>query len=156
VQIKNLPGIRMVLILYPYVVAGGFTVNDDDVGGVYNAHFGLVTTSEPPVCKRGYESTDERPATDTGNRPMNEKARCSDPNPGITPRGAQHAPRVAPFARAGQAGVDAPVIGTYHRATGEFTYDDAGTAPEVVYTGGSAARYGDQSWMQLLMQPVLP
>ena len=155
VQVKNLAGIRMVLIVYPYVVAGGYTVNDDDEGGVYNAHFGLITT-QSPVCHRGYESTDRRPPADGSNRPMNEKARCSEPASQSNARGAQNAPRVAPFAEAGQPGVDAPVIGSYDRSTGTFHYDESGTQDQVTYTGGSAAQYGDQSWMQLLLQPVLP
>ena len=159
VQVKNLAGIRMVLIVYPYVVAGGFTVVDKVGNGPYNAHFGLILTNDPPVCRKGYESTNQRPAVgeqNTTDIPMNEKARCAEPPSKSNPRGAQNAPRVAPFAEAGQAGVDAPVIGTFDRSTGAFRYGDDASTPQVAYTGGAAAQYGDQSWMQLLMQPVLP
>jgi phospholipid/cholesterol/gamma-HCH transport system substrate-binding protein len=154
VQVKNLDGIRMVLIVYPYVVAGGFTVVDDDEGGVYNAHFGLVDT-QAPVCKRGYEGTNERPPSDGRDIPMNEQARCAEPASQSNARGAQNAPRVAPFIQAGQPGVDSPVVGRYDRETGEVTFGSE-TERQVVYTGGAAAQYGDQSWMQLLLQPVLP
>ncbi len=154
IQVRRLAGLRMMLILYPYVVAGGFTVVDKSEGEWY-AHFGMVLT-QSSVCHKGYESTDRRPPQDGSNRKMNEAARCSEPAAVSNARGAQNAPRVAPFAQAGQAGVDAPVIGTWDRSTGRFSYDEAGSAGQVVYTGGSAAQYGDQSWMQLLLQPVLP
>ena len=156
VQVKNLAGIRMTLILYPYVVAGGFTVVDKVGNGPFNAHFGLVTTNDPPVCNRGYQRNQRDPESERSDVPMNENVRCAEPAAQSNPRGAQNAPRVAPFAEAGQPGVDAPVIGTYDRSTGTFSYGDDATTPQVVYTGGSAAQYGDQSWMQLLMQPVLP
>jgi phospholipid/cholesterol/gamma-HCH transport system substrate-binding protein len=153
VQVKNLKGIQQVLIIYPYAVAGGLVVADNGGSGPYNAHFGLVLTPSP-VCEKGYESTDRREPSDGSNRPMNEKARCSDPDPNITPRGAKYAPRSAPFAQIGQPGVDSRVVGTYDRSTGTVSFDDA--TSRVVYTGGAHAQYGDQSWMQLLLQPVLP
>jgi phospholipid/cholesterol/gamma-HCH transport system substrate-binding protein len=127
----------------------------DKSQGQYYAHFGMILQQDGPVCHRGYESTDRRPPQDGSNRPMNERARCTEPAAASNARGAQNSPRVAPFSQAGQAGVDAPVIGTFDRASGTFTYDD-GSTPQVAYTGGSAAQYGDQSWMQMLLQPVLP
>ena len=41
--------------------------------GLYDAHFGLIEQSNPPICTRGYESTDRRPPQNGGNRPMNER-----------------------------------------------------------------------------------
>lgn len=158
IQVKHLDGTRMILILYPYVVAGGFVVNSKspknaghDGAGFYNAHFGLILTEEPHVCREGYRSTDRRPPQDGSNRPMNEKAHCAEPAVKSNPRGAQHAPkkRVAP----GQA----PVLGTYDRSTGEFTYADeeSSSAPDVSYTGGAHASFGEESWKWLLLQPVM-
>jgi phospholipid/cholesterol/gamma-HCH transport system substrate-binding protein len=156
VQIRHLPGIRMLLILYPYVVAGGFTVVDKSEGDWY-AHFGMVLQQNGEVCTRGYNAKVREPTgrENTKDIPMDFNARCAEPASAGNPRGAQNSPRVAPFAQAGQAGIDAPVIGSWSRGKG-FSYDESGRTPQVVYTGGSAAQYGDKSWMQLLFQPVLP
>ena len=80
VVVKHLPGLRQVLVLYPYVVEGGFTVvSKSPETGLYDAHFGLVLTNDPPVCHNGYESTDTRPPQDGSNRPMNVHAHCTEP-----------------------------------------------------------------------------
>ena len=51
VQVKHLDGIEMVLILYPYTVAGGFVVNaKTPETGLYDAHFGMILQQEPHVC----------------------------------------------------------------------------------------------------------
>ena len=75
VQVKHLDGIRQVLVVYPYVVAGGFTVVDrDGPDSPWDAHFGLII-NDKPVCKQGYEGTDKRRPTgesQTGNAPMND------------------------------------------------------------------------------------
>ena len=43
------------LVVYPYVVEGGYTVvAKDPLTGLYDAHFGLVLTQNPPVCHQGY------------------------------------------------------------------------------------------------------
>lgn len=153
VQIKHLAGTRMLLIIYPYVVAGGFTVADDTQSpdGKINAHFGLILTEEPPACERGYNAKQRRPS-DGSNKPMDMNARCAEPPQKSNPRGAQNAPGRAPFL-AGQAGVDAPVVGSYDRDTGSFRW--GGDFSEVGYTGGAEASFGDHSWKWLLLQPVM-
>ncbi len=79
VVVKHLDGIKQVLVLYPYVVEGGFTVvSKSSDTGLYDAHFGLILTTNP-VCHGGYESTDTRPPQDGSNRPMNTKAGCTEP-----------------------------------------------------------------------------
>ena len=47
VVVQHLDGIEQVLVLYPYVVEGGFTVaaKSPDTG-LYDAHFGLIEQSE--------------------------------------------------------------------------------------------------------------
>ena len=147
VQIKHLDGIEMVLILYPYTVAGGFVVNaiSPDTG-LYDAHFGMILQQEPHVCLKGYESTDERTPQQRGNKPMNEDARCTEPPTVSNPRGAQNAPkRVAP--------ASVPEVGTYDKSTETFTY--AHKAPDTFSTGG-ADRLGKESWKWLLLQPLMP
>ena len=77
VVVKHLDGIEQLLVLYPYVVEGGFTVVSKEPGpkGRYNAHFGMVTTDHA-LCHRGYEGTDRRPPNgrqqpqDEGEHPL--------------------------------------------------------------------------------------
>jgi phospholipid/cholesterol/gamma-HCH transport system substrate-binding protein len=147
VQLRHLPGIEMVLIMYPYVVAGGFVVNARE-GNVNNAHFGLILEQNPQACTNGYQSTNERdPNTERGNAPMNERARCAEPPTVSNARGAQNANRVAPW----QAG---PAIATYDGATGEVKYGDRTGERKVTYTGGAHEALGKESWKWLLIQPL--
>ena len=45
VVVKHLDGVRQILVIYPYVVEGGFTVvSKSPDSGLYDAHFGLITT----------------------------------------------------------------------------------------------------------------
>ena len=148
VVVKHLDGIEQVLVLYPYVVEGGYTVVDKDPDtGLYDAHFGMILTEEPAVCHQGYEGTDQRPPQDTADRPMNEDARCAEPQGQSNARGSQHAPR-AP------AAYRAPVVGTYDSKTGDFSYADKSPSESVTYTGGAASVFGEQSWKWLLLQPL--
>jgi phospholipid/cholesterol/gamma-HCH transport system substrate-binding protein len=144
---KHIDGTEMILVVYPYVVAGGYTVVDKDpASGLYDAHFGLVLTEEPHVCTAGYEATDRRPPQDGTNRPMNEGARCTEPASQSNARGGQHAPR-----RPGAA-YRAPVVGAYDRDTATVDYGEE--APSVTYTGGAALTFGEESWKWLLLQPL--
>jgi phospholipid/cholesterol/gamma-HCH transport system substrate-binding protein len=153
-QVKHLDGTRMILILYPYVVAGGFTVADNSQSsdGKRNAHFGMILTEEPHVCERGYNARVRDPQRERGNAPMDEDARCAEPPSKSNPRGAQNKPGRAPFL-AGQPGVDAPVIGSFDRDSGTFEW--AENPAEVRSGGGAASSFGDHSWKWLLMQPVM-
>src|SRR5690606_26761083 len=76
IVVKRIPGIRQLLILYPYVVAGGYTVvsNSANADGLYDAHFGLVLTIDPHVCAEGYGSPIRAPQ-DRTDLPMDEAAR---------------------------------------------------------------------------------
>ena len=150
VQVENLDGIEMVMILYPYTVMGGFVVNSKTPEtGLYDAHFGLILQQNPPVCTRGYESTNRRTPQNRDNAPMNEDARCTEPPTLSNSRGAQNAPkRVAPNS--------VPELGTYDQRTGDFTYADEVPETEVTYTGGAADSFGEESWKWLLLQPLTP
>lgn len=152
-QVRYLAGTRMILIVYPYVVAGGYAVATDNGKGPINAYFGLMLQQEPPVCKRGYQQNRRNAETQRGNAPMNVRVRCAEPAAQSNARGAQNAPGRAMPMSAGQAGVDAPVIGRYDLATGDLKF--AEDARAVQYTGGAAESFGEQSWKWLLMQPVM-
>jgi len=147
---KHLDGTEMILVVYPYVVAGGFTVVDKDPStGLYDAHFGMILTQDPSVCHQGYGGTDKRSPFNTGNRKMATGAHCSEPQSQSNPRGAQWAPRN----RAGAA-YRAPVVGSYDATTGNVTYTDRNPSDAVTYTGGAAAIMGEESWKWLLLQPL--
>ncbi len=141
VVVKHLDGIEQVLVLYPYVVEGGFTVaaKSPDTG-LYDAHFGLIEQSNPPICTRGYESTNRRPPQDGSNRRMNERAHCAEPAAESNPRGAQHSPQRP--------------IASYDPTTGELTWgsrDHDGLSNP----GTLAPRtFGEESWKWLFLQPM--
>ncbi len=146
----HINGTEMILVVYPYVVAGGYTVVDKDAStGLYDAHFGLIMTQDPTVCHHGYEGTDRRGPHDRGNRPMSTNAHCAEPQATSDARGAQWAPR----GRA-PAAYRAPVVGTYDAQTGKVTYTDHDPSGSVTYTGGAASVMGEQSWKWLLLQPL--
>jgi len=150
VVVSHLDGIKQILVLYPYVVEGGFTVvSKTPETGLYDAHFGLVLTTQP-VCHQGYEGTDTRPPQDGENRPMNVAARCSEPPSTTSARGAQHAPRRAP------ASYDSPVVAAYDPTTGELTWADPGlTDPAGAATAAPAPpTLGEESWRWLFLQPL--
>jgi phospholipid/cholesterol/gamma-HCH transport system substrate-binding protein len=160
VVVKHLDGIEQILVLYPYVVEGGFTVVSKEPGknGKYNAHFGMVTT-EHHLCHRGYEGTDRREPNDGRRRAMKVDTRCLEPPQQSNARGAQNAPR-AP------ASYRAPVAGYYDQETGTFSWapgfgaDASGmsapgsVAPMAAPTSQARAT-GEEAWKWLLLQPIV-
>ncbi len=93
-QITNsrIDGIEQMLVTYPEVVVGGFTV----VPGDGTAHFGLQLNTDPPACTRGYQGTTKTdPAQVSGLPALNANARCTLPRGSTSAvRGAQNAPGV--------------------------------------------------------------
>ena len=151
VAVAHLDGIEQVLVVYPYVVEGGFTVVSKSPGGLYDAHFGLITQSEPHVCTEGYESTNVRdPVSERGNAPMNMQARCTEPAAQSNARGAQHAP--AP--RAAASYDRSPVVASYDPATGKLRWGNR--MPGDAATPGTLApsNFGEESWKWLFLQPL--
>ncbi|MBF4162455.1 MCE family protein [Nocardioides acrostichi] len=150
VIVKNIPGIRQLLVIYPYVVEGGFTVvSKSPDTGLYDAHFGLILTTQA-VCHQGYGSTDTRPPQNGGNRPMNTKAGCTEPITESNARGPQNLPR--PAASYG----DSPVVASYDPSTGKLTWGD--TAPDGLDSPDSVAppTLGKETWKWLYLQPLTP
>ncbi len=149
VAVKYLPGTRQILIIYPYIVAGGYTVAAKNRQGHYDARFGLITEGTTKNCTHGYESTDRRPPSNRGDRPMNMKAGCL--NPGLNQRGAEKSP--GPSGSAGRA-----PVATYDAKTGKLTWADQSpqpAGPTVTYDGGAAQVFGEDSWKWLILQPSL-
>jgi phospholipid/cholesterol/gamma-HCH transport system substrate-binding protein len=166
-QIQNirLPAIRQVLVTYPNVVAGGFTV----VPGDGTSHFGLVTEQEPPVCERGYETTERRDPADTTIRP-NFNAFCAEESPSETNvRGARNVPRpggLPPFPEdrqrdqvqprtsgAAERDFDEVALADYDPISGRVITAD-GQRFTLGSTAGAAARFGSDSWRWMLLNPL--
>lgn len=151
--VKNLPGLKQVLVIYPYIVEGGFTVASTSPGsnGKIDAHFGLViTTSEP--CTKGYETTVRRTPNERFTDPgMNVDARCTESINEGNVRGAQNLPNRA---ATGYTHPDA----FFNADTGELTYTDASDPAPVApwESGGTVAprSLGKESWKWLYLEPM--
>ncbi len=83
-------GIEQLLVTYPDVVAGGYTV----VPGDGTAHFGLAMSQEPKVCTQGYGGTHRTDPNRTTNLPpVNTGHGCTLPRGSASAvRGSQNAP----------------------------------------------------------------
>ena len=89
VTTSRVDGIQQLLVTYPDVVAGGYTV----VPGDGTAHFGLALANDPPVCTQGYQGTKRRSPSATSDAKANTAARCTAARgSGVSVRGAQNAP----------------------------------------------------------------
>jgi phospholipid/cholesterol/gamma-HCH transport system substrate-binding protein len=149
IVVQHLPGLRQVLVLYPYVVEGGFTVvSKSPETGLYDAHFGLVLTNDPPVCHNGYQSTDTRPPQDGSNRPMNVDAHCAEPASQSDARGAQHAPGNRPA-----AAYRTPVA-SYDPTTHRLTWGPRVSSRLTDPGSPAPATLGEETWKWLFLQPL--
>jgi phospholipid/cholesterol/gamma-HCH transport system substrate-binding protein len=150
VVVKHLDGIEQLLVIYPYVVEGGYTVVSKSPGtGLYDAHFGMILTTEPHVCHEGYEGTDRRSPLDGSNRPMKEDTRCTAPASETNARGAQNIQAPRPATGWG------PADFAYDPETGNVTSDPAEI--QRLERGGSVAprSLGEETWKWLYLQPLL-
>ena len=149
VVVKHLDGVEQILVLYPYVVEGGFTVVSKSPNGLYDAHFGMILTQDPHVCNHGYESTNRRDPNDGSNAPMNMNAHCAEPPAQSNARGAQNAPQ-----RAGAA-YRAPVVASYDPGTRRLHWGSK-VPGELSSPGTLAPRtLGEESWKWLFLQPLM-
>ena len=169
VQAVRIPAIRQIIVTYPNVVAGGYTVTPGDA----TAHFGFVTANSPTVCPGndpGYR-TPERDPSDVSQKTANLNAYCSQGS-GTTYRGADHAPRaegLKPFpADRGQAINQSSARRSLWQdltegyTTANADYDPGtghvitaqGTTYTLSSTAGAQQVFGDQSWQWLLLNPL--
>jgi|TARA_Y100000815_G_scaffold255578_1_gene262576 phospholipid/cholesterol/gamma-HCH transport system substrate-binding protein len=147
---RRLDGLEQILVIYPYVVEGGFTVvSKSPDTGLYDAHFGLIITTNP-ICHDGYQSTDTRPPQNGENRPMNEEARCDEPPAVSNARGAQN---IYDRFRA-PADYDSEVVASYDPESETLTWGDR--VPGSLTSPGSVAprTLGKESWKWLFLQPL--
>jgi virulence factor Mce-like protein len=116
VTIPRLAGVEQLLVTYPDVVSGGFSVVRND-GGVMRAHFGFtLNNSDPRACTSGYASTASTPTPEAVASLDTSRIRCdvvngADPNPGDGAdesgsdiRGAQNIGRAGGQGTTGTAG----------------------------------------------------
>lgn len=144
---QYLPGIRQLLVVYPYVVTGGFTVTAAQGDGNFNARFGLVLTTAPEVCIEGYVRPPRNPQ-DRDDLPMPENVGCAEAGKNL--RGAEKAPGPNESSTSNRA-----PVASYDADSDELVWADPDEA-EVVYDGGAASLFGSESWKYLLLQPSLP
>ncbi len=162
IQKVRLPALRQILVTYPNVVAGGFTV----VPGDGTSHFGLVTETDPPVCESGYEETVERSPEDTSKRTPNLQAGCNLPRGSESSvRGGARGREAGAAARSTQraAGSRVPAVDGQEAATMQFgDYDPRtgrvitadGERLSIGSTNGAQRAFGNDSWQWLLLGPL--
>ncbi len=148
VVVEHLDGVEQILVLYPYVVEGGFTVVSKS-DGFYNAHFGMILQQNPHVCNEGYNAEPRNPETERGNAPMDMDARCTEPAAQSNARGAQHAPQ-----RAGAA-YRSPVVATYDPDTERVQWGSKATDPFSAPGTLAPRTLGEESWKWLFLQPLM-
>jgi len=176
IQSVRLPAIKQILVTYPNVIAGGFTVVPNDG----TTHFGLVTTGSPTPCTEGYEGTQKRAPSDTKLHTPNLNAYCKlKPETNRNVRGAQNEPRpagekpfpnnqysavpdngggqtgaaVQPSSTGGATGSSGVLLGDYDPLTGNVITSD-GQRLTLGSTAGAQQAFGDQSWTWLLLGPL--
>jgi phospholipid/cholesterol/gamma-HCH transport system substrate-binding protein len=157
VAVANINGFRTLLIAYPVLLEGSFTVIDKNpTTNLYETHVGLVLTTNSP-CYGGYESTDTRPPQNVEPRELNQEARCVEPPTKSNPRGYQNLPRVRPDLD-GIPDDGEQVIGTYDRKTGTFEVGDGRGSPDLTLAPNDNAAtppLGEDSWKWLYLEPLL-
>ncbi|WP_183095896.1 MCE family protein [Nocardioides stalactiti] len=157
VVVKNIKGLETLLIAYPILLEGSFTVVDKNATtGLYETHVGLIITQTPP-CYEGYEGTDTRSPSNVEDRPLNMGARCTEPPTKSNPRGYQNLPRVRPDLD-GVPDESETVLASYDSETGEIVWGDPTTSPEAALApSGNVAPppLGEDSWKWLYLEPLL-
>ncbi len=172
IQAARLPGLKVVLTLYPASVANGFLASPGDGTG----HFGLVATDQAPLCTNGYlpqskwrdNALDPKthPEAFGGKAPLD--VYCAEPHDSqVTVRGARNAPRppgddtaYPPGQAPGRATSSALTAGAPDQAAA--TYDPVsgllfgpdGDPYFLGDTGGQERVLGPRSWTWLLLAPA--
>lgn len=174
VQMVRLPAIQQILVTYPNVVAGGFTV----VPGDGTTHFGMATTANPQPCRLGYDKTVKRdPSQTTLNTSPNLGAYCAEKaSDGVGVRGAQNEPRPAgesPYPGSGSATAtsgssaagsssastspaaqaNSVLLGDYDPVTGNVVTED-GQRLTIGSSANADRLFGGSSWQWLLLGPL--
>ncbi len=106
----NLPALEQMLVVFPHVIAAGFTGTPGDGYG----HINLQFNNNVPPCTKGYKPPSQwRQATDTSDAPI-YPAQCRS-GPPQEMRGFREAPKTGASASTGRA----YRVGTYDARTGQ-------------------------------------
>ncbi|MET0999288.1 MAG: MlaD family protein [Marmoricola sp.] len=134
----NSPALEQMLVVFPHVIAAGFTGTPGDGYG----HINLQFNNSVPACTKGYKPPSEwRPATDTTDGPI-YPAQCKS-GPPLSMRGFNHAPKSGNAYR----------VSTYDAKTGMV---DTGTGQSLVVGPGSGSRsvFENDGWKWMLTGSV--
>jgi phospholipid/cholesterol/gamma-HCH transport system substrate-binding protein len=139
----NLPALEQMLVVFPHVIAAGFTGTPGDGYG----HINLQFNNNVPPCTKGYKPPSQwRPATDTTDAPI-YPAQCQSGDPQEM-RGFRHAPQSGTSGATGRSYRVAP----YDARTG--VVDTGSGQPLVVENGGGLQSvFGADGWKWMLMGP---
>ena len=147
VTTAHINGIEQLMVTYPDVVAGGYTV----VPGDGTAHFGLVLNADDPkACTAGYGGTTRIGPDQTKNLPpLNSSARCTLPRGSPSSvRGAQNAPTPAEGAGSsyplGMSGTPVPL------GNPAATRDGLNPAPLISIPSAPVGATGTDQWIWLM------
>lgn len=156
VATRRLPGIRQILVVYPLVVTGGFTVTPGDG----TAHFGLVLdVDDPPPCqyiRTGQDKTCTNGEQSAGSSVRGNRNVPRPSGPEITPVPEPGSPAAgSPGDSTGGQPVAGADVAGYDPTTGLVLGSD-GQPLQFGSTGGQYQLAGDQSWKQLLLAGLEP
>jgi phospholipid/cholesterol/gamma-HCH transport system substrate-binding protein len=141
----NLPALRQTLIVFPHVIAAGFTGTPGDSYG----HINLQFNSSVPPCTDGYKPKSEwRPPSDTSDGPI-YPAQCKS-GPPYEMRGYREAPTFGSASSPGHSYRVAP----YDARTGAVGSGSGGV--DIGSTGGLHTVFGDDSWEWMLTGSAAP
>ncbi len=137
---NNLPALEQLLVVFPHVLAAGFTGTPGDGYG----HINLQFNNNVPPCTKGYKPPSQwRPATDTTDGPI-YPAKCKS-GPPLNMRGYNYAPK------SGTSPGRAYRVSTYDAKTGKV---DTGDGTSLVVGPRSRTVFGDDGWKWMLTGSV--
>ena len=143
--LSHIDGFEHLLVVFPRVIAGGFTGTTPDGYG----HVNLQYDNDVPPCTKGYMPSNEwRPPSDLTDSKI-FPAKCEEPPP-ATMRGTRYAPGNAGNPSAGRL-----YRSTYDPVTGQIAGAvDAEGDPVIAQDQGNLSVLGDDAWKWLLVGPV--
>jgi phospholipid/cholesterol/gamma-HCH transport system substrate-binding protein len=143
--VLHLAGIEQLLVVFPHVIASGFTGTPGDGYG----HVNLQLDQEVQPCTQGYKPPDQwRPPSDLSDAPI-FPAKCTAGSPYVQ-RGTPY----SPDGRHGSPG--AAYRGGYDLTSGIIDgVVDANGSPVHLGSQGNLSVLGDDSWKWLLVGPVV-
>jgi phospholipid/cholesterol/gamma-HCH transport system substrate-binding protein len=145
IGLTHLAGLEQLLVVFPRVIAGGFTGTTEDGYG----HVNLQYDNSVAPCTKGYKPTSQwRPPSDLSDGPI-YPAQCTA-GPPYVQRGTPY----SPDGRIGNPG--AAYRGAYDPTSGIIDgVVDANGNPVHLGDQGNLSVLGDDSWKWLLVGPVV-